>query len=294
MKPPNPPARTRILRGASEAGSWEFADRPPLPSLRPYIHSLCGYSESAPGPVERREFPAPIFPVIVEFGPPIEVFESGSLKRSSRHPGGFAAGLDDQFTLTVHGGRQSGVQMNLTPAGARAFFRLPLSQLKSRTVCLPDLLLKEERTLAERLEGLPSWDARLDFMETLMQRRLRGPTLQSSVVDWAVSQIAKSGGQMDVESLVAKSGYSQKHLIHLFQEQVGATPKLFSRIVRFGQLMERLKSSPWTSGWSELALEHGYYDQAHLIREIKAFTGEPPGKIFPIIAASLPPILRET
>jgi AraC-like DNA-binding protein len=67
----------------------------------------------------------------------------------------------------------------------------------------------------------------------------------------------------------------RKHLISLFRDQVGIPPKLLARLVRFDNVMRRARASASTP-WAELALEHGYYDQAHLVRDVRRFTGLTP------------------
>jgi AraC-like DNA-binding protein len=70
-------------------------------------------------------------------------------------------------------------------------------------------------------------------------------------------------------------GYSPKHLISLFRDQVGIPPKLLARLVRFERVMGRLRPSTATKDvcLADLAAIHGYSDQAHLARDVKHFTG---------------------
>jgi AraC-like DNA-binding protein len=78
-----------------------------------------------------------------------------------------------------------------------------------------------------------------------------------------------------VGSLATELGYSRKHLIALFRDQVGIAPKLFARLVRFDRVMSEARSGRSRS-WAELALACGYYDQAHLVRDVRHFTGLTP------------------
>src|SRR5262249_6504464 len=81
-----------------------------------------------------------------------------------------------------------------------------------------------------------------------------------------------AGGAVGIADLADDLGYSQKHVIHLFHDQVGVPPKLYARIVRFDRLMRHLKTGG-RGTWADLALRFGYYDQAHLVREVRQFTG---------------------
>lgn len=265
----------RVVRGSSGESRWELATRPPAPRLRPYIRDLSGYTEEAPGPLRRRELPSPQVVVIIEFGPPIRVFGPGADRGHARYPGGFVAGLDDTFTITEHDGFQRGLQVNLTPIGARLFFGVPMAELTGRVVSAPDLLPRRHARLAERLEELPTWDARFDLIERALGERLDEARIETGVVSWAFQRIEERGGAVDMRTLARELGYSQKHVIDLFREHVGVPPKLLARLVRFDRLVQHLKAGA-TGTWAELAQRFGYYDQAHLARDVKQFTGTTP------------------
>jgi AraC-like DNA-binding protein len=266
----------QIVRQSAGGVSWEVAMRAPSPALRPFIHDLCGYCErGAPGLVRRTEFPGAKVVVIFDLGPPILVLDNRDGHRPCRYPGGFVAGLDDRYTLTEHHGFQRGLQLNLTPLGARLFFDRPMSEIAGRVVQVSDLLPRGHRCATERLESLPDWDARFDFIEQLVADRVgRARTLNPAIV-WAYHQIQRSGGTIEMRSLARAVGYSRTHLIALFRDHVGFPPKLVARITRFERLIRHLKVGGGGT-WADLAVEFGYYDQAHLIREIRQFTGMTP------------------
>jgi len=267
--------RARIARGESENGHWEFAARPPHPGLRSYVRHYYGYVEATGSPLRRREFPSPQVVVILELGPPIRVFACGSTSRWGRHPGGFAAGIHDSFTITEHDGFQRGLEVPLTPVGAAVLFRLPMSELSRRVVDLRDLLPVRHRDLAERLEALPDWDARFDLVERVISERVDAARARTDAVVHALRWIEERGGTSGVRALAGELGFSRKHVIHLFREHVGVPPKLLARIVRFDRLIGHLRRGG-TGTWAELALEFGYYDQSHLVRDVRQFTGVAP------------------
>lgn len=267
--------RARVVRGESAGGRWELATRAPRADLRPYIHDCCGYAERTPGSVRRLEFPLPVIVVIIEFGPPVRVYEGGQRETFSRHRGGFVAGLDDRFAVVEHDGVQRGLQLNLTPIGGHLFFGMPMSELAGRVLALDDVLGRERRELAARLEALPDWDARFDHVEDLVAERIDGLSQRAAGITWALDQIRRSGGSADVGALGDALGCSHRHFIALFREHVGMPPKLLSRIVRFDNLMSHLRRGGQGS-WADLAVRFGYYDQSHLVRDVRQFTGTTP------------------
>jgi AraC-like DNA-binding protein len=267
--------RTQIATGAFGESRWEMARRRPPAALRPFVRRIVGYDEHSPGPQSQRQFPEPDVTVIIEFGPPLRVALRGDAGVAARYPGGFVAGLGDAFAITEHEGRQRGIQVDLTPTGARRFFGMPMSLLAGRIVALTDLLPVEHRRLAERLEAASDWACRLDLVEAILARGILAGRVDTTRVDWALGRIEATGGTLDVGSLALELGYSHKHLIALFHDQVGVRPKLLARLVRFGRVMGHVRSGAYLP-WAEVAAAHGYYDQAHLARDVKHFTGLTP------------------
>ena len=170
------------------------------------------------------------------------------------------------------------MQVNLTPVGARLFLGVPLSELAGGVVPLRDLLPRQQATLAEELAGLRDWDARLDRVERLLLERITASRRSVDIVAWAVRRIEGAGGAVDMRELSRQLGYSQKHVITLFHEQVGVAPKLFARLVRFERLLQRLRAGDGVS-WAQLASELGYYDQSHLTRDVREFAGTTPTRV---------------
>lgn len=252
--------------------------RPPDPRLREYvIGSYLGYSERTVGLMRRRELPSPQVVLIIDFGPSLRVFGSHDPSRSARHASGFVAGLDDTFSLTETPGAMSGVQVNFTPVGARLFFGLPLRQLARRVVGLEDVFGAEGALLTERLHDAPDWEARFALLDQLLLRRLHEARSVADCVTWAWRRLQASGGVVEIGALADELGFSQKHLISRFNEDLGLPPKLLARLIRFDRVIQQLKSGSLDS-WSSIAYAYGYYDQAHLIRDFRQFTGSPPGE----------------
>src|SRR5918994_4873007 len=113
------PTPLRVVRHESEQDRWEFVFGEPDPSLRPYVVHYCGYEEETSSFTRRMEAPALHAPLIFNFGPPVAVSAAANAGWH-RHEGGCVAGLDDTYALVEGSGRQSGVEVHLTPGGHRA------------------------------------------------------------------------------------------------------------------------------------------------------------------------------
>lgn len=255
---------------------WEVAVRAPSSSLRPYIRGgYTGYTERTEGVSLRREFPGPFVVVVFEFGPPIRISEGGDPRRVSSHRGGFVAGLGDAFAVCEHDGFQQGIQVNLTAIGTRLLFGIPMSEISGRIVPVRDLLPAEHGALVDRLHHLNTWSERFDLLDRTLEALLSEAGEQTRTVAWAMRRIEQTGGALDMRALARELGYSRKHVIAMFRDQVGVPPKQLARIVRFDRLVRHLRGGGGGT-WAELALEFGYYDQSHMAREVRYFSGITP------------------
>jgi AraC-like DNA-binding protein len=108
-----------------------------------------------------------------------------------------------------------------------------------------------------------------------------GEAIQENIstrcVEYAVSNIIRAPSRQRLHQLSEKIGYSQKHFINLFTQQVGVSPKQYLKIMRFQNVVNTIENRPWTH-WSNIALENGYYDQAHFIHDFKRFSGFTPNE----------------
>jgi AraC-like DNA-binding protein len=270
-------SRANVSRGELAGVRWELATRPPLRALAPYVQALQGYVEQSEAPVQRCEFSGVSVVVILEFGPRLRVYANGSSTWHDSFRGGFVGGMDDSFTRTEHAGSQSGLQLNLHPLGARLVFGLPLHELRGRALAFEDLL-PEQRGLSEQLAELASWDARFDRIERLLCERLQAAGAHDPIIGHALRRLAADGGG-SVADLAGELGYSQKHVIARFHDQVGVPPKVYSRLLRFERLRRELTRPGPARSWAELAQTCGYYDQAHLARDVRQFTGTTPSAL---------------
>src|SRR3990170_3029266 len=76
--------------------------------------------------------------------------------------------------------------------------------------------------------------------------------------------------------LIHKSGYSQKHVIHLLKKHTGFSPKYLQRLYRFQLVIKEVQNHKSKIDWFSVVHRYGYYDQAHLIKDFSHFSGISP------------------
>jgi AraC-like DNA-binding protein len=81
---------------------------------------------------------------------------------------------------------------------------------------------------------------------------------------------------LSLRDLTSRLGLSHKQMLARFDCRVGVTPKVASRIFRFQKVLNATSSAQRLPDWSDLAIDCGYYDQAHMIHEFQEFAGLTP------------------
>jgi AraC-like DNA-binding protein len=243
----------------------QLAGRSPHPALRRDIRTLTGWHERTDAPLRRAELPGGRIVLVVSFGPRMGV--------DGRTFTSFAAGLYDAPALTEHDGFGYGIQSYMTPLGARRFFGMPMSEITGQTVELEDLIGPVAGQLAERLAEAPDWPTRIDLFERAIAERVLAAPPVASELEWAWERLLESDGAAPIGALAAELGWSRRHLAVRFRDELGMPPKALARLLRFERAVKRLRAG---DDLADLALDAGYYDQAHFNRDFRAFAGTTP------------------
>jgi AraC-like DNA-binding protein len=242
--------------------------------------------------VRRLEVPGLRVVVILSLGPSIDVTSGdGPTERRTS----FVAALHEAPSVTAHDGVQHGLQLDLAPLAARRLLGWPMGELANRVVDLEDVLGPRTGELVERLHDAPGWTERFTLVEQEVARRLAAAPPASPSVAAVVERLTATGGRAPVGRLAADLGWSRRHLGARVRDELGLAPKMLARLVRFQAVTSRLQHEGGAR-LAEIAQDCGFYDQAHLNRDFRAFAGTTPGayaaRLLPagagVAAAALP------
>ena len=165
------------------------------------------------------------------------------------------------------------------PAGAYPFLQLPIAELTERVVDLTEICGREGHELnSKMLESLTNQE-RILHVESFLLNRLNETLVQDAMTRQAVMEIIRSKGQASIDFLMHNIGISGRKLERKFERLIGLTPKTFSRIIRFQNVFDLLSKNRFQH-LTMLALQCGFYDQAHFIHEFNEFTGQSPTAYF--------------
>jgi len=157
--------------------------------------------------------------------------------------------------------------------GAFPFFQLPAAELLNAHITLDTLWGMHAEILRERLLAAPDVKMKFHTLEQALIRQAIRPLSLHPAVDFMLQEFQR--GSHKIATVTDQIGLSPQWLSRIFQEEVGLTPKLFHRVQRFWQVLSLLDKSQEVD-WATLALDCGYFDQAHFIHDFRAFAGLSP------------------
>jgi transcriptional regulator GlxA family with amidase domain len=158
------------------------------------------------------------------------------------------------------------------PGSAYRFVPSPLAALTDSAVPTEEIWGCEGRYLEEAVLTARSHAERTRLVQDFLLSRLAAPRPR---FDAAISEIVRSHGQTRVDQLAGRIGWSPRQLEREFRASAGLSPKALARIIRFQNLL-RLVGEGRLREWASLALEGGYADQPHMVREFRQFSGQSP------------------
>jgi methylphosphotriester-DNA--protein-cysteine methyltransferase len=250
-----------------------YAEHPPPDSVAAYV--VCLWTLT--GAVDR-----PTFDLILPDGRPELVVHRGDAFRQRLSNGAarvqprqLVVGQMTGGVAIAPGRRVESIGVRFTPAGLA-----PLCPFPQRR--LVDCIARADRPRAPLVRGLaaaaaaaPTLDAALDALRRGLPRAYEGtPSLDRRLVE-AIERLTAAGGMATVDDLTRGLGVSPRWLERHFHAAVGVTPKQLGRLVRFRRAVAALDANPSRAG-AVVALDHGYYDQAHFIADFRAFAGDAP------------------
>lgn len=248
----------------------------PEPRLRPYIRSYVGYHLAGFPPGEHIGMPSPFLTVIITIGDQLHIGAASQPEQASTSWDTLAAGITPAPCTITHDGNQHGIQLALTPLGSRALFGMPTAALGSWMVGLDEVLGADAREIRERVAAVDEWELRFQVLDEVLGRKVDEYRLHPAL-EQAWRLLVGSGGSKRVADVADEVGWSRRHLVNRFVGEFGVTPKDSARIARFARSHQLLKQVELPS-LAELAIECGYYDQAHMARDWRELAGMSPSR----------------
>jgi AraC-like DNA-binding protein len=247
----------------------------PTLALRPFIQFYIQVKRSRRDPLVTLPIPARASPMIeFVFGDRFKFRYWGSSDEESVPASSLVGMLTRPHVTLLHQGTFQSFIIMFQTHGLTDLFGIPLIEVTNHTYDADAVLGKAIRELEQRLGNCETFQQRRSVANHFFAERLK----HAQPVDrmaFAADRILNSSGNLSSAELAGHAGIGVRQFQREFSARFGASPKLFSRIVRSQNALDT-KARSSTKSWTDVAQELGYYDQMHMVHDFREFTGESP------------------
>jgi AraC-like DNA-binding protein len=194
---------------------------------------------------------------------------------SPHRPPAFLHGVHDRYALMEGACASSYLEVWMAPLGAYQLIGRPVGELGAEAVDLEEVFGSTGRRLLAAVREAATWRRRFALLDEFLLRAAEAGPRPAPEVTRAWQLLTGNRGAMAIGQVANEIGWSHKHLVVKFTQQVGVTPRTAARLVRFGRVLDRVRAGG-TARWDQIAADGGYADQPHLIRDFRAFAGVTP------------------
>lgn len=160
--------------------------------------------------------------------------------------------------------------------GLPPFISLPLNEFTDQRISSTDLPLLFDNYFTEQLCAKADVHARIQLIEQFLIQRLCQYHPVSKQILAATQLINRSHGQLPISQLSDEICLCQRQLERKFRHATGFSPKEYSRIMKFQHAVAVLRQVHTVNDLHSVAIDCGYYDQAHFGKEVKRLSGSSP------------------
>lgn len=255
-----------ILHPAMVGEKFRLSRRLPSPDLRPFVEHywIVAWDLRGQEPYTQETLPYPSAHL---------VFDAAYTRIYGVMTGKFARKLEGC-------GHVFGVKF--WPASFYPFYRRPMSLLTDRTASFAEVFGEDagsdalEATILTQMDE----DAMAALFERFLRPRLPVPDAPMAMLNQIVARIATEREITSVDDALARcdaARMSRRTLQRLFRERIGVGPKWVIRRFRLHEAAGRIDEGG-SVDWARVALELGYSDQTHFIKDFKAIIGKTPAE----------------
>jgi len=190
--------------------------------------------------------------------------------------GSLVVGAHSEFFVIDTAEQHTVVGVHFKPGGAFPFFGLPARELHNKLAPLESLWGAQAAGLRERLLEAATPKARFRILEQTLLARAGERLERRPAVAFALREFAALSARLpqprSIAEVTGRLGLSAKRFLQVFGDEVGLTPKLYCRVRRFQKVVHLIAGGQPVE-WAQVAIDCGYFDQAHFIHDFRAFSG---------------------
>jgi AraC-like DNA-binding protein len=209
------------------------------------------------------------------------LYTDSSLKEERTMKHGWVSGSNARAIVYKNNRESTIVSIRFTVGGFYALTKIPMSEIIYPGLEIDLLLGNSANKLYQILINETEIDKIFEYIERYFINYIADNTFETSLVKFIDKHIDKP-----IDWLVQRSGYSHKHVIQVIKKQTGFSLKYLQRLHRFRKVLDAIQQQGQHISWTSITYDHGYFDQAHFVKEFIHFTGFTPSQYFKLYTAS--------
>ncbi|AQX13656.1 DNA-binding protein [Elizabethkingia meningoseptica] len=164
-----------------------------------------------------------------------------------------------------------------TPLGMRQLTGIPAYETTNKIIDAADIISNISQ-LTEQLYESTCYEKKIQVLNHFFRKQYYDNTIKNRPLPSSLLKILyERKEQIRVSDLVKSSGYSERQVERIFREHIGLSPKAFLSIIRLHRFLKLINHhKEQTDSLTTLGYESDYFDQSHLIRDFKRYTGITP------------------
>jgi len=212
-----------------------------------------------------------IFIIFELDGIPRKTFDNTTLEPRETFKEGWISGMHTNcLSISAHEDSEMFV-IQFKPEGAYPFLHIPIHELNEQILPFEKVLGSGALTLREQILTADEPQDKFKIAEDWLNRRFDREKKPPGELLKVLARL-QSEPVANLANIIQKYPYTHKHLIDQFKKYIGLTPKVYQRILRFNEILQRIQEKEIIK-WAEIAYQCGYSDQSHFIKEFNRHSG---------------------
>jgi AraC-like DNA-binding protein len=202
-----------------------------------------------------------------------------STDKSNNLPHSFIYGQISEFRDLYLTNDTSFIVVVFQPDGVYKLLGLSANELRDKIISIDDIFGNQGLLLRDKIMSLHKLEDRLSALNRFFRESVTKHTLSNQLlIQASLNFITTHKGTVTIQQLVKHIGYTERHIERAFRESIGISPKKFGNIIKLHSFLKLLKDKSAKNNLTAICYDAGYFDQSHLIKEFKKYTGITPGE----------------
>jgi AraC-like DNA-binding protein len=167
------------------------------------------------------------------------------------------------------------VKVNFKPGALYRLLSIPNNELTDNFLDAGAVISNEISQINEQLANAMNYEQIIDIVNLYLLNKIKKVKQDTYPVEKVANYLLANPIQFSLDRLASEACLCPRQFDRKFKEHMGIGPKLFSRIVRFNQAYQFKEANP-SASWFSIAIQAGYNDYQHLVKDFKEFTNVTP------------------